>query len=56
MHVARKPVLNRFHATGDVIATHANGRPESGNWLRSKVTVEEGIPQFVDWFRNYYSL
>ena len=42
---------------GDVIATHADvSALKAAIGYAPKVTVEEGIPQFVDWFRNYYSL
>jgi UDP-glucuronate 4-epimerase len=42
---------------GDVIATHADvSALKAAIGYAPRVTVEEGIPQFVDWFRNYYSL
>ena len=42
---------------GDVIATHADvSALKAAIGYAPRVTVEEGIPHFVDWFRNYYSL
>jgi UDP-glucuronate 4-epimerase len=42
---------------GDVIATHADvSALKAAIGYAPRVTVEEGIPQFVEWFRHYYSL
>ena len=42
---------------GDVIATHADvSALKAATGHAPRVTVEQGIPQFVEWFRHYYSL
>ncbi len=42
---------------GDVEATHADvSALNRAIGYAPKVTVEEGIPKFVDWFRDYYRL
>jgi len=42
---------------GDVVATHADvSALKRAIGYSPKVTVEEGIPQFVNWFRDYYQL
>ena len=40
-----------------MIATHADVSVlKAAIGYAPRVTVEEGIPQFVEWFRHYYSL
>ena len=40
---------------GDVVATHADvSALKAAIGYAPRVTVEEGIPQFVDWYRHYY--
>ena len=42
---------------GDVVATHADvSALKRAIGYAPKVTVEEGIPRFVEWFRDYYRL
>jgi UDP-glucuronate 4-epimerase len=42
---------------GDVVATHADvSALKRAIGYAPQVTVEEGIPQFVAWFRDYYRL
>ena len=42
---------------GDVLETHADVFSlKAVLGYEPKVTVEEGIPQFVEWFRDYYKL
>jgi Nucleoside-diphosphate-sugar epimerases len=42
---------------GDVVATHADvSALKAAIGYAPQVTVEEGIPQFVDWFRTYYQI
>ena len=42
---------------GDVIATHADvSALKAAIGYAPRVRVEEGVPQFVEWFRHYYKL
>lgn len=42
---------------GDVTATHADvSTLREAIGYEPKVTIEEGIPQFVAWYRNYYNI
>jgi UDP-glucuronate 4-epimerase len=54
----RKAVIENLPMqAGDVVATHADvSALKAAIGYAPKVTVEEGIPQFVEWFRAYYRL
>jgi UDP-glucuronate 4-epimerase len=42
---------------GDVAITNADGRDlERDTGFRPRVTVEEGIPRFVEWYRAFYGV
>jgi mannose-1-phosphate guanylyltransferase/mannose-6-phosphate isomerase len=49
--------IHRLHNPGDVKATYADIE-ESQNDLgfEPRVTIEEGLPRFVDWDRNYHGI
>lgn len=41
---------------GDMAATMADvGRLEAATGFRPRVTVEEGVPRFLEWYREYYA-
>ena len=49
--------LMRPMQPGDVTATYADvSRLEALTGYRPKVSLEEGLPRFVAWFRSYYSI
>jgi UDP-glucuronate 4-epimerase len=50
--------LDNYNDYCEVSLKEARGhRPlEHAGYTRIRASVEEGIPRFVDWFRNYYSL
>lgn len=42
---------------GDVAVTHAEVTElERATGFRPRVTIEEGVPRFVDWYRKYYGV
>ena len=54
----RKAIIENLPMqAGDVVATHADvSALKAAIGYAPQVTVEEGIPQFVDWFRAYYQM
>jgi UDP-glucuronate 4-epimerase len=42
---------------GDVPATWADATElEHATGFRARVSVEEGVPRFVEWFRSYFNV
>ena len=50
-------LVNRAVPPGDVLATHAEiGKSRDNLGYDPRVTLDEGLPRFVDWYRDYHRL